>query len=230
MDDSVSIAPDGRKFELPGKKELDDDFSRIEKLVEEKRDAGDEIVVVMGMGFVGIVMAAIVADVPGKFVIGCQRPSVRSYWKVPILNKGVSPVDAEDPEVGQMIHRTVNEKKSFTVTFNSDCLKFADVVIVDVQCDYIKNELGNVRNGSADVAALEATMRTIGDKVPANALTLIETTVAPGTTEYVAWPILKKAFKEVSTMSLCWHTHLKESCQGENMFLPSEIFGGFVRE
>ncbi len=196
MDDSVSIAPDGRKFKLPGKKELDDDFSRIGKLVEEKRDAGDEIVVVMGMGFVGIVMAAIVADVPGKFVIGCQRPSVRSYWKVPILNKGVSPVDAEDPEVGQMINRTVNEKKSFTVTFNSDCLKFADVVIVDVQCDYIKNELGNVRNGSADVAALEATMRTIGDKVPANALTLIETTVAPGTTEYVAWPILKKAFKE----------------------------------
>ena len=37
-------------------------------------------------------------------------------------------------------------------------------------------------------------MRTIGEKIPPKCLTLIETTVAPGTTEFVAWPILKKAF------------------------------------
>ena len=69
MSDSVSIAPDGRKFDLPTQEEFEDDFNRVKKLVEQKRDDGDEIVVVMGMGFVGIVMAAIVADVSGKFVI-----------------------------------------------------------------------------------------------------------------------------------------------------------------
>ena len=37
-------------------------------------------------------------------------------------------------------------------------------------------------------------MRTIGEKIPPQCLVLIETTVAPGTTEFVAWPILKKAF------------------------------------
>jgi len=42
--------------------------------------------------------------------------------------------------------------------------------------------------------ALEATMRTIGETIGPNCLTLIETTVAPGTTEFVAWPIMKKAF------------------------------------
>ena len=36
------------------------------------------------------------------------------------------------------------------------------------------------------MAALEATMRTIGEKIPPNCLVLIETTVAPGTTEFVA--------------------------------------------
>ncbi|MCD4744978.1 MAG: hypothetical protein K8R58_01615, partial [Bacteroidales bacterium] len=46
----------------------------------------------------------------------------------------------------------------------------------------------------AEMAALEATMRTIGDKIQPDCLTLIETTVAPGTTEFVAWPIMKKAF------------------------------------
>jgi nucleotide sugar dehydrogenase len=53
-----------------------------------------------------------------------------------------------------------------------------------------------MRAGEADMAALEVTMRTIGERIPASCLVLIETTVAPGTTEFVAWPILKKAFAE----------------------------------
>lgn len=145
-------------------------------------------------------MAAIVADTRNsmgeysKFVIGCQRPSKRSYWKIPILNTGVSPIKADDPEVDELIHRTVVEKQTLTATFNDDCLEFADVVVVDVQCDFTKFELGNMRSGTADMAALEATMKTIGKKIPPQCLVLIETTVAPGTTEFVAWPILKKAF------------------------------------
>jgi UDP-N-acetyl-D-mannosaminuronate dehydrogenase len=82
-----------------------------------------------------------------------------------------------------------------TATYNSDCLQLADCVVVDVQCDYAKSELGNMRTGEADMAALEATMLTIGEKIPPKCLVLIETTVAPGTTEFVAWPILKKAFE-----------------------------------
>jgi len=88
----------------------------------------------------------------------------------------------------------VLEKKTLTATFNSDCLSLADVVVVDVQCDYTKHELGNMRTGEAEMSALEATMRTIGEKISPKCLVLIETTVAPGTTEFVAWPIMKKAF------------------------------------
>ena len=51
-----------------------------------------------------------------------------------------------------------------------------------------------MKTGEADMAALEATLRTIGQKIKPECLVLIETTVAPGTTEFVAWPILKKAF------------------------------------
>ena len=65
----VSKSPDGREFQIPDQKELDTDFARVESLAEEARERGDEVVVVMGMGFVGIVMAAIVADAPNKFVI-----------------------------------------------------------------------------------------------------------------------------------------------------------------
>jgi len=198
---NYSVSPAGEKFAVPEKGEYAGEFKRIESLAKAARSEGKEIVVVMGVGFVGAVMAAIVADSvdkksgkPNKFVIGCQRPSPRSYWKIPLLNQGLSPVKAEDPEVEPMIKRCVLEKKTLVATYNDDCLKLADCVVVDVQCDYTKNDLGNMRTGEAEMGALEATIKTIGEKVSASCLTLIETTVAPGTTEFVAWPIMKKTF------------------------------------
>ncbi len=197
-----SVSPTGEKYPIPEKEEYQAEFDRVKALADKAREEGKEVVVVMGVGFVGAVMAAIVADTvdesgkPSKFVIGAQRPSERSYWKIPVLNTGVSPVKAEDPEVDELISRCVKEKKTLIATYNSDVLKLADVVVVDVQCDYKKKELGNMRTGEADMAALEATMRTIGEKIPPHCLVLIETTVAPGTTEFVAWPILKKAFAQ----------------------------------
>jgi UDP-N-acetyl-D-glucosamine dehydrogenase len=198
-----SVSPEGEKFAVPEKGAYAGEFKRIESLAKAARSEGKEVVVVMGVGFVGAVMAAIVADTvdkksgrPSKFVIGCQRPSARSYWKIPLLNRGLSPVKSEDPEVEPMIKRCVLEKRTLVATYNSDCLKLADCVVVDVQCDYTKEALGDMRCGTAEMAALEATMKTIAEKVPPECLTLIETTVAPGTTEFVAWPIMKKAFAE----------------------------------
>lgn len=196
-----STSSDGEQFPLPKPDEYATEFKRLQTLAEDAKADGKEVVVVMGVGFVGAVMAAVVADTtdkdgkPGKLVIGCQRPSTRSYWKIPMLNRGVSPVKAEDPEVDQIINRCVCEKKSLTATYNNDCLQLADCVVVDVQCDYTKRELGNLRSGEVEMGALEATMKTIGEKIQPHCLTLIETTVAPGTTEFVAWPIMQKAFR-----------------------------------
>ncbi|HOV76848.1 MAG TPA: hypothetical protein PLS24_02375, partial [Sedimentisphaerales bacterium] len=158
-----SVSPTGEKFPLPTPQDYEVEFHRIEALAEVARQEGKEIVVVMGVGFVGAVMAAIVADTvdkktgkPSKFVIGCQRPSPRSYWKIPMLNRGQSPVKAEDPHVDPMIARCVKDKKTLVATYNSDCLKLADCVVVDVQCDYSKQQLGNMRTGEAEMIALEA--------------------------------------------------------------------------
>jgi nucleotide sugar dehydrogenase len=146
---------------------------------------------------------------PSKFVIGMQRPSARSYWKIPLLNRGVSPVKAEDPEVDPMIVRCVKDKKTLIATYTYDVLKLADVVVVDVQCDYLKKELGNVRNGQTDMEALEASLHDIAERIPADALVLIETTVAPGTTEQVAYPIMQKIFKKrgIKTDPLLAHSY-----------------------
>ena len=203
-DDKIdySISPSGAKFSLPKKEDYAKEFKRVEQLTMDAREQNKEIVVVMGVGFVGAVMAAVIADAKGpdgnftKFVIGCQRPSSRSYWKIPILSRGESPVKAEDPEVNKLISRTVLDSKTLIATYNNECLKLADCVVVDIQCDFIKKDLGNMKTGETEMTALEDTIRTIGQKIKPECLVLIETTVAPGTTEFVAWPLLKKAFSK----------------------------------
>jgi len=197
-----SFSPTGEKFQLPTPEDYPKEFERLKQVVAQQRTLGREIVVVMGVGFVGAVMAAVVADAkdkkgnPSKYVIGMQRPSPRSYWKIPLLNRGISPVSSEDPEVPLMINRCVNEKKNLIATYTYDALKLADAVIVDVKCDYLKESLGNVRDGRAEMEALEESLEIIAQNISPQTLILIETTVAPGTTEQVAYPIMKKVFKK----------------------------------
>ncbi|MDD3945548.1 MAG: hypothetical protein PHS38_12655 [Bacteroidales bacterium] len=86
-----SINPDGEKFPIPEKKDFQPELERLTALANQARKKGQEVVVVMGAGFVGAVMSAVVAGTkdkhgkPSKFVIVCQRPSKRSYWKIIIL-------------------------------------------------------------------------------------------------------------------------------------------------
>ncbi|OEU76146.1 MAG: GDP-mannose dehydrogenase [Desulfuromonadales bacterium C00003107] len=200
---TCSVSPAGESFPLPNEEDYAAEFRKLEQIVLEKRKDHLEIVVVMGLGFVGAVMAAVVADSvdskttkPGKFVIGMQRPSTRSYWKIPLFNQGICPLKAEDPEVAEIIHRCVIEKKNLIATYTNEVLKLADVVVVDIQCDFIKQDLGDLRTGYADISALEESFKVLGEMISPHCMVLIETTVPPGATEYIAYPAIKKAFRQ----------------------------------
>ncbi|MBI5897313.1 MAG: GDP-mannose dehydrogenase, partial [Desulfobacterales bacterium] len=82
--ETVSICPAGEAFALPTPQDHAAEFERLQALVAKNRQLGREIVVVMGVGSVGAVMAGVVADATDrqtglstKFVIGMQRPSTR---------------------------------------------------------------------------------------------------------------------------------------------------------
>ena len=215
MKKNVSISPDGIEYSLPQKEDYTNEFERLKKLADKARREKKEIVVVMGVGFVGAVMAAIVADTTDdsgnstKFVIGMQRPSPRSFWKIPTINQGIAPVKAEDPEVEPMFARCVNEKKTLTATFTNEALALADVVIVDVQLDYVKEDLGQVETGYVDMEALEDSLGIIAQFISPETLVIIETTVAPGTTEQVALPLMRRIFKQrgIATDPLLAHSY-----------------------
>jgi UDP-N-acetyl-D-glucosamine dehydrogenase len=210
-----SISPDGERFAIPQEEDYKKEYERLSLIAKTEKEKGYEIVVVMGLGFVGAVMAAVVADSvnkktgqPNKFVIGMQRPSTRSFWKIPLFNKGISPVSAEDPAVEELIKRCVTEKRTLTATYTYEALKLADILVLDVQCDFLKTELGNLHSGHAEIGALEESFKILGNLIEPHCLVLIETTVPPGTTEYIAYPIIKKAFKKrgITTEPLLAHS------------------------
>ena len=210
-----SISPDGEKFALPQQDDYKREYERLSVIAKREREKGREIVVVMGLGFVGAVMAAVTADSvdkktgePGKFVIGMQRPSTRSFWKIPLFNRGISPLKSEDPAVEELIERCVKDRNNLTATYTYDALKLADILVLDVQCDFVKDDLGNLQTGHAEIGAIEESFKIIGELIEPNCLVLIETTVPPGTTEYIAYPIIKKAFKkrEIETEPLLAHS------------------------
>lgn len=141
-------------------------------------------VAVVGMGYVGVPLAAVFADTPGFDVVGVQRRSERSGWKIELLNKGVSPYELE-PELGELLSRAVSGG-SLHVTDSLDACGDADCVVVTVQVpidEEKKPMLGNLRQVSTEV----------GCRVRRGALVSLESTVPPGITEKVVKPALEDA-------------------------------------
>jgi len=199
---AVSVAPDGREFQFPSPEEDKEEIKKLRAISEEQRKLGRKIVVVQGMGFVGCVMSAVVADATDKdgnplyFVHGHQRVSRRSFWKVSVINNGEPPVHAEDPEIPEIFPRCVKEKKTLRATWHDYAYKLADIVVVDIQLDATKPDFGNAATGYCDLRAFKAGMQTIGRNISPKCLILVETTVPPGTCEKVVKPVIEEEFKK----------------------------------
>lgn len=196
----ISISPNGKEFKLPSSEKDKQEKQLLEKITKTEKEKGRKIVTVQGMGFVGCVMAAVVADAtdendkPYYFVHGHQRPSIRSFWKVPIINTGVPPVSSSDKEVPEIFKRTVDEKKTLRATWHNYAYEVADIVVVDIQLDATKPAFGEAEKGYCDLSAFRNGIKTLGQHIKPDCMILVETTVPPGTCEKVVKPIIEKEF------------------------------------
>jgi UDP-N-acetyl-D-mannosaminuronic acid dehydrogenase len=142
-------------------------------------------IVVVGMGYVGIPAAALFADVPGFSVAGVQRRSRRSGWKIDWLNRGRNPIGGDEPGLSELIARVVR-KGTFRVVEDVSVVKDAEAVLIDVQTP-------TERDHKPRYESLRDVSRQVGRHMGKGTLVVIESTVAPGTTENVVRPILEKA-------------------------------------
>jgi UDP-N-acetyl-D-mannosaminuronic acid dehydrogenase len=140
-------------------------------------------IAVIGMGYVGIPAAVLLANA-GYNVTGIQRRSSRSGWKIDWLNQGKCPIGGNEPELPQMLQRVVQEGR-FMVTDNYSVLSDADIVLIDVQTPTDEAHVPKYES-------LSEASRQVGKYLRPGNLVVIESTVAPGTTEHVVKPILQE--------------------------------------
>jgi UDP-N-acetyl-D-mannosaminuronic acid dehydrogenase len=142
-------------------------------------------VAVIGMGYVGIPIAALLADTGFFQVTGIQRRSKRSGWKIEYLNSGKCPIKNE-PDLPELIERVVLQKKSFSVTDDISIVSEMDYILIDVQTPTDHDHIPQYRS-------LREVSEQVGKHLSKGSTIIVESTVAPGTTDYIVKPILEKS-------------------------------------
>ncbi len=152
------------------------------------------VVVVQGLGFVGAVMSLVCANaINGDYaVIGVDLPRKDTFWKIKSINDGLFPIIASDPKI-ERFYNIAKEQGNLLATFDPYAYTKADVIIVDINLDVAKQSdfNGELNDFDVDLTAFKKAMKVIGKNCKENVLILIETTVPPGTSKKVAYPIIK---------------------------------------
>jgi UDP-N-acetyl-D-mannosaminuronic acid dehydrogenase len=138
------------------------------------------------MGYVGIPCAALLADVDGFQVTGVQRRSERSGWKIDCLNAGKCPFEGNEPGLAELLYRVAVQKKTFRATDDFAVCRAADVILIDVQTPTDEDHMPHYES-------LRQASEQVGQYLQPETLVIIESTVAPGTTQHVVQPILERA-------------------------------------
>ena len=152
-------------------------------------------VVVQGLGFVGLAMSVAIASAkdennePLYNVIGLDLDNKQGIKKVSDINSNIFPLNSTDLLLENSFKQCLSNK-NLRATTNPEVLANADFIIVDINLDVdIDKERGNI-----DFRGFIKAINTIGEYVRSDALVIIETTVPPGTTERIAYPLLKNKF------------------------------------
>lgn len=155
------------------------------------------IVAVQGLGFVGTAMSVVLANKKDTFsVIGVDKKSADTFWKIGDLNNGNLPIVSSDPKFKQYYLAAIERNKNFFATFEEESFGYADVIVVDVNLDVHKDYSKGILEYEVPMDSFKNAIISIGRNCKEDALVLVETTVPPGTCQNVVLPTLKKELKK----------------------------------
>lgn len=160
-------------------------MSKLEKLIADRGPI--KKIGVLGMGYVGIPSAVLFADAPCfTKVLGFQRNSKSSSYKIDMLNRGESPLKGEEPGLEDLISKVVKADK-FECTPDFSRISELDAVTLAIQTPF-----ANPKDLEPDFSALIEGIRNVGKYLRPGILVVLESTITPGTTEGMAKKILEE--------------------------------------
>jgi UDP-N-acetyl-D-mannosaminuronic acid dehydrogenase len=143
-----------------------------------KIDSKDAVISVVGLGYVGTCLAAVLAD-SGYKVVGVDvNPKV-----IEQIRQGKAPF--HEPGLEAMLSSVVKEGKLETEGDTVKAVGRSDVIFVTVGTP--------IKEGGIDLTYLRNACKAIGEGLGEGKLIVIKSTVPPGTTESVVKPILEAA-------------------------------------
>lgn len=166
--------------------------------VKSYQKQGKKIVAVQGLGFVGTVLAAVVAEAktpegePRYFVIGVNTPSVTGLQKIAQINSGQAPMVSPDQELPRLLHEAAMVNKNLVATSDNSVFAFADVIVVDIPFAVNNRDRFDPSGIEVGLPAFETAIRAVGRFMKPEALVLVETTVPIGSCEKIILPLLKE--------------------------------------
>jgi UDP-N-acetyl-D-mannosaminuronic acid dehydrogenase len=137
-------------------------------------------VVVLGLGYVGLPVACLFAEA-GFPVVGIRR----SREKVEMINRGVCPIEGEEPGLAELLARVVSEGRFRATTDYGICRK-AQVVLIAVETPV------NPVTKKPGYEALRGALIDLGHNLSRGAMVIIESTIAPGTMTGIVKPMLEE--------------------------------------
>jgi UDP-N-acetyl-D-mannosaminuronic acid dehydrogenase len=142
---------------------------------------------VLGMGYVGIPAAALFADAKCfEKVLGFQRNSPSSGYKIDMLNHGESPLKGEEPGLEELLKKVTDAGK-FECTADFSRISEMDAVALAIQTPF-----ANPKDLEPDFGALIEGIRNVGKYLRPGMLVVLESTITPGTTVGMAREILEE--------------------------------------
>jgi len=133
---------------------------------------------VIGLGYVGLPVACMLADV-GFQVVGVDILPDR----IKKINKGINPIEGKEPGLADLISRVV-DMGGLVATSNYEDLQSAGLVLIDVETPIDENHIPKYQ-------ALRSACHSLAEVIQDGTLIIVESTIAPGTMARVVRPLIE---------------------------------------
>jgi UDP-N-acetyl-D-mannosaminuronic acid dehydrogenase len=150
----------------------------IEEL-QQKIEAKTAKVAVIGLGYVGLPVAATFAEA-GYDVVGVDiRPEL-----VEKINQGINPIEGKEPGLAEILKRAA-ESQRLRASTQYKILQDRDIILIAVETPVDEDNVPRYQALRAAIYALRNVLKT-------GSLVIIESTIAPGTMQAVVQPALEE--------------------------------------